>query len=414
MERRTVLLGGVAAATGLAIGVPARAQSPTYKIGASAALSGDAAAYSKPYNDATLIAAEEFNKEGGIGGRRIEVVYYDDRGVPDIALQSVKKLVLDDAVKALLPGSTSGATFITMRVGKEAKIPMWSYALAKQVITDGEGMIFRSSPPDQVTIPALAKYAHKKGYRRVGIIHVDHFYGEFVRNTFKKAFEALGDGAKIVAAVSQPVGGRDVSSQLLTVAGAKPDCMYMGTNGAAFAPTFRQIRQFLPRNTPVLTDTELGYPSFRNELKELANGGVYYNSKMSEVNSDPLNQHWIRLLREKLGVYQEIMGRAPVGMAVLREAVKRAGTFDGIAVMKQVHRMKNFPTMGGPFTYDPRDGEALKTCLICEAMPGNDPSKDRVLESYATTDAIYEERIDFTKYFGAGYKEELYKFHGVS
>jgi len=414
MKRRTVLLGGIAAATGLAIGVPARAQGSTYKIGASAALSGDAAAYSKPYNDATLVAAEEFNKEGGIGGRRIEIVYYDDRGIPDVGLQAVKKLVLDDKVNALLPGSTSGVTFTAVKVGKEAKIPMWSYALAKQFITDGEGMIFRSTPPDMVTITALAKFAHKKGYRRVGIIHVDHFYGEFVRDTFKMAFEATGDGAKVVAAVSQPVGARDVSSQLLSVAGARPDCMYMGTNGAAFAPTFRQIRQFLPRNIPVLTDTELGYPSFRNELKDLANGGFYYNSKMSEVNPDPLNQRWIRILRGRLGVYQEIMGRAPVGMAVLREAVKRAGTIDGIAVMKQVHRMKNFPTMGGPFTYDPRDGEGLKTCLICEVMPGNDPSKDRVLESYATTEAIYQERIDYTRYFGAGYKEELYAFHGVT
>ncbi|MGD9805865.1 MAG: hypothetical protein AB7E81_03595 [Hyphomicrobiaceae bacterium] len=48
--------------------------------------------------------------------------------------------------------------------------------------------------------------------------------------------------------------------------------MYMATNGSAFAPTLRQIRQFLPKDLPVLTETELSYPNFRNELKELATG----------------------------------------------------------------------------------------------------------------------------------------------
>jgi ABC-type branched-subunit amino acid transport system substrate-binding protein len=265
-----------------------------------------------------------------------------------------------------------------------------------------------------VTIPALARFAHKKGYRRVGITHVDHFYGEFVRDTFKAAFEAAGDGAKVVATVAQPEGERDVSSQLLTVAQAKPDCMYMGTNGAAFAPTFRQIRQFLPPNTPILTDTELSYPNFRAELKELANGGFYYNSKLSDVNPDPLNQKWINILRSRLGIYQEIMGRGPVGMAVLKVAVEKAGSIDGIAVLKQIHRMKNFATAAGPFTFDPRDGETIKSGVICEVVPGNDPAKDRIVESYATTDALYKERVDFKRFFGAGYREELYALHGVN
>lgn len=71
---------------------------------------------------------------------------------------------------------------------------------------------------------------------------------------------------------SQPDGSRDVSSQLLTIKRANIDCMYMATNGSAFAPTLRQIRQFLPKDLPVLTETELSYPNFRNELKELATG----------------------------------------------------------------------------------------------------------------------------------------------
>jgi branched-chain amino acid transport system substrate-binding protein len=377
-------------------------------------MSGDAAAYGKPFLDAILAGAEELNNAGGILGKPIKVLFYDDRGVPDLALQAVKKLVLDDKVHALHPGSTSGCIFTSMPVGKDNKMPMWSYGLAKQIATKGEGMIYRSTPPDQVTIPALARFAHKKGWRRVGIIHVDHYYGEFVRDIFEKSFEAEGSGAKIVAKVSQSEGARDVSSQLLTIARANPDCVYMGTNGSAFAPTLRQIRQFLPKNMPVLTDTEMSYPNFRDELKSLADGAYYYNSRMSETNPDPLNQKWIGILKKKLGTYQEIMGRGPVGLVVLKEALERAKTIEGIAVMREVHRLKDFPTMAGPFTYDPRDGECIKSGVIVEVTPGGDPTKDKVVETYQTTDAVYDERVDYTRFFGAGYREELYKFHDVS
>lgn len=413
IDRRMFLGGGVVTLTSAML-TPAAAQSATFKIGVSAAMSGDAAGYGKPYLDAILVAAEELNKAGGIAGRQIQVVYYDDRGVPDLALQAVKKLVLDDKVHALHPGSTSGCIFTSMPVGKDAKVPMWSYGLAKNIATQSEGMIFRSTPPDQVTIPALARFAHRKGWRKVGIIHVDHYYGEFVRDTFVETFEALGGGAKVAVKVSQPDGSRDVSSQLLTIKRANIDCMYMATNGSAFAPTLRQIRQFLPKDMPVLTDTELSYPNFRNELKELANGAYYYNSRMAETNPDPLNQKWIGILKSKLGTYQEIMGRGPVGLVVLKEAIEKAQSLDGVEIMKQVHRLKRFPTMAGNFTYDPRDGECIKAGVIVEAIPGGDPTKDNVIESYEATDPIYKERVDYTRFFGPNYKQELYAFHGVA
>lgn len=411
LTRRKILAAGAAIAV-----APSRllAQADPVLFGFSAALSGDAAAYGKPYLDAALVAAEELNRTGGIAGRPIKIVYYDDRGIPDQALQAAKKLVFNDTVAALHPGSTSGAILTAMTVGKQAKLPMWGYGLAKEYVTRGEGMIFRSAVPDQVGIGALAKFAHDKGLRRIGLLHVDHFYGESVRDTFTHLFEGHGDGAKVVITASHPDGSRDVSSQLLSIAGASIDGFYMATNGSAFAPVLRQSRQFLPENIPFMTDSELSYPSFRKELGELANGAFYYSSLMSELNDDPLNQKWIALLKTKLGSFQEIMGRAVVGMTVLKEAMERAKSFDGVAVMKEVHKLVDFPTPAGPFNYDPRDGEGLKTALVGEAMPGGDPSKDRQVARVGVTEAIYPERINFDVYFGAGYRDEIYRLKNVT
>jgi len=125
-------------------------------------------------------------------------------------------------------------------------------------------------------------------------------------------------------------------------------------------------------------------------------------------------QDWIATCRAKLGDYSEIMARAQVGMAIMREAIQRASSTDGIAVMKEVHRMKAVPTVMGNFTYDPRDGEGLKTGLVMQVKAGADLAKDEIADRPSTTEALYEKRVDFTKYFGAGYREQLYALHGVS
>jgi hypothetical protein len=75
--------------------------------------------------------------------------------------------------------------------------------------------------------------------------------------------------------------------------------------------------------------------------------------------------------------------------------------------------MKNFPTPMGKFTYDPRDGEGLKSGVVLQVKAGGDMSKDQVVQTITVTRELYDKRIDYTKFFGAGYREELYAFHGV-
>ena len=127
------------------------------KFGVSTAISGDAAAYGKPFLDAILMMADIFNEEGGVLGRPVKVVYYDDRGVPDQALQVCKKLVYGDKVDVLQPGSTSGCIMTGMPVGKEGKVAMWGYGLAKDWLLQSEGTIWRCAVPDEVNLAALAR-----------------------------------------------------------------------------------------------------------------------------------------------------------------------------------------------------------------------------------------------------------------
>jgi branched-chain amino acid transport system substrate-binding protein len=385
------------------------------RFGVSTAVSGDAASYGKPFLDTIQYVAEEFNKAGGIMGRKVQVIFYDDRGVPDQGLQAAKKLVFDDKVHVLQPGSTSGVILTAMPVGKDGKVAMWGYGLSKQWLTEGEGTIFRSASPDQVMVSGLATFAHsQRKLRRVAILHIDNFYGESTRDVFKAAYEARGDNAKIAAIAAATEGTRDFSSQLLTLSRAKLDGLVIIVTGSSFGPAFRQARQFLGKDVVLMGDTQMADPKTRAEIQELAIGSYYASSPMTPLNPDPVAQRWVAELRKRFGIYQEIMGRAVVGMTVMKEAIERAKSTDSVAIMKEVHKMRDFPTPAGMFTYDPRDGEGLKTGVVIEASGGSDPTKDKVVFTTRTNEPIYKERIDYTRVFGAGYREQLYKLHNVN
>jgi branched-chain amino acid transport system substrate-binding protein len=382
------------------------------KFGVSTALSGDAAAYGKPFLDAINVMADLFNEQGGISGRRIEVISYDDRGTPDQALQAAKKLVQSDRVHTLQPGSTSGCIFAAMPVGKEGKVAMWGYGLAEKWLVEGEGMIFRSAPPDQVMIPALAKFAYdSKKLRNVGILHIDTFYGETAKEIFTDEFKKLGGAVPSVTTYAD--GTRDFSSQLLTLARAKIDGLFMVVQGGAVAPALRQIKTFLPPAVTLLSSNEFYAQANRNEAGDMANGVYYFMHPMIHQNPDPVVQKWLAEMKKRLGITHEIFARAIAGMTVMKEAITLAGTTEAVAVMKQVHRLKNIPTPLGPFTYDPRDGEGLKSAVVLLAKGGADMSKDEVVFRSTSDRELYKQRVNYKRFFGDGYEKELYAFHGV-
>jgi branched-chain amino acid transport system substrate-binding protein len=382
------------------------------KFGVSTAISGDAAAYGKPFLDAIQMMANIFNEEGGMMGRPVKVIYYDDKGVPDAALEICKKLVHEDKVHTLQPGSTSGCIMTGMPVGKEAKVAMWGYGLAQDWLSQGEGMIWRCAAPDEVMIAALAQYAVKRlGVKTVAVMHLDTFYGETSRNVFVRWLNKLG--GKITKITTYTEGDRDFSSQFMTLAGTKADAVYLVAQGGAAAPALRQLRQFMGKEIKVLSDNNWFNPHVRKEAGDSANGIYYYVHPAVSVNPDPIVQKWLKECEKRLGTYHEIMGRALVGMAIMKEAITRAKTTEAIPVNKEIHRMKNFPTAMGPFTYDPRDGEGVKTGMVVTPKAGGDLTKDQVVFTHTIKDALYDKPPNYAKYFGKDYYDQLLKFHGL-
>src|SRR5437899_11378120 len=104
IERR---VWAVAVALGLCVVAPAVEAQQVVKLAAGVPLTGPLAKQGQEVADAVKLAAEEWNKKGGVLGRKIEVLEADDQGNPQVGVAAAEKVAADAAVLGAVWGITS-------------------------------------------------------------------------------------------------------------------------------------------------------------------------------------------------------------------------------------------------------------------------------------------------------------------
>ena len=102
---------------------PALAQGPL-KIGASLSLTGTYAALGQNQNRGYQLCVKHVNEKGGVLGRKIEFVVYDDQSQPATGVRLYEKLITQDKVDALLGPYSSAITEAVANVNDRYKMPM--------------------------------------------------------------------------------------------------------------------------------------------------------------------------------------------------------------------------------------------------------------------------------------------------
>jgi branched-chain amino acid transport system substrate-binding protein len=156
-----VLAATVAATLALA----AQAADPV-KIGMSTALTGPYSEFGVMQKNAVDIAVEQFNAKGGIKGRPIQVVLYDDGLVPARAQANVRRLIDDDKVAAIIAPAGSGPNLAVNPLAVANNLILINTANQTTVINYPDGMdkapipnVFSFSVLNAVEAQVLADFA---------------------------------------------------------------------------------------------------------------------------------------------------------------------------------------------------------------------------------------------------------------
>lgn len=239
LTRRHAL--AAAAAAFLMSTAPGLAQDKSpLKIGFHAGLTGPAAADGLSAEIAVKLAVEEANKAGGINGRPIELIVYDDQGKPEQAVPLANKLI-GDKVVAVISAGFSAPTKAAAPVFQDAKIP-YVVAIALQPdITKAGNFVFRVGSMGEVEGKAGAKLVGDMlKAKSVVLLTIKTDFGKTVAAGFKSVADKFG--FKIVKEYEYSPGDRQFGPLVASVKADAPDLIYASGFYFTGAPLLSQLR----------------------------------------------------------------------------------------------------------------------------------------------------------------------------
>jgi len=201
------------------------------KIGGIFSVSGPASFLGEPEKNTALSYVEMINAQGGINGKKLELIVYDTEGSEQKTVSAVNRLIQKDKVVAIIGPSRSGSTLAIIPIIEKAKIPLVSCAASKKIVTPiaERKYVFNTPQLDEYAVAKLYEYFNQKGFKKVAILTVNNGFGASGREELKGQAESAG--LKLVADEIFGPKDTDMTAQLTKIKSLKPDAIVVwGTN----------------------------------------------------------------------------------------------------------------------------------------------------------------------------------------
>ena len=349
---------------------PAASSSPEIVIGHFASMTGSEATFGQSTDNGIKLAVDEINAAGGINGKQIRLITYDDKGDAREAGTAVTRLTTKDGVVAVLGEVASGLSLAGAPVCQESGVPMVTPSSTNPKVTKIGDMIFRVCFIDPFQGSVCAKFASEHAGLKAGkaAILTDQAspYSVGLQEEFQKAFEKLG--GKVVTKQTYQAGDQDFSAQLTAIRSSEPDVVFVPGYYTDVGNVALQARK-LGLTTPLLGGD--GWDSSKlGEIAGSAIDGCFYSNHYSQEDPNPRVQEFIKK-------YSERHKQTPDGLAalgydaarILFAAMKRAKSLDGKALAAELAKTTNFDGVTGNISID-GDRNAVKSAVILEMKDG--------------------------------------------
>ena len=340
-------LGALVVALAVVAGsLPATAQGPI-KIGASLSLTGTYAKLGKNQHEGYQLCQKDLNARGGLLGRKIEFVVYDDQSLPATAVRLYEKLITEDKVDSVMGPYSSPVTEAVANVTEKYKKVLVSPLAATTSIfkkTPRRQYIFMVISPAEAYLEGLVDMAAKRGLKTMAVVNEDTLFSKAAASGAVEL--AKKKGLQVVYQEAYPKGNTDFSALLTKVKAANPDVIAAATYFDDAVALTRQMRELSvnPKMYGVTVGGDL--PEFYDTLKQNAEF-IYGATQWEPTLPYPGNQEFFETYKKEFGhepSYHSAAGYA--GCLIYAEAAKRAGSLDADKVREQLLKLETKTAFG--------------------------------------------------------------------
>ncbi len=330
----------------------ADAQGPI-RIGASISLTGTYAKPGKNMHEGYQLCQKDLNAKGGLLGRKVEFVVYDDQSMPPTGVRLYEKLITEDKVDAVMgPYSSPISEAVANVTEKYKKVNVSPLAATTSIFKKGRKYIFMVISPAEVYLEGLIDTAAKRGLKTVAVVNEDTLFSKAAASG--AADLAKKKGMQVVFQEAYPKGNTDFSALLTKVKATNADVIAAATYFDDAVAMTRQMRELNvnPKMYGVTVGGDL--PEFYDTLKANAEY-VYGGSQWEPVLAYPGNKEWFEAYRAEFKhdpSYHSAAGYA--GCIIYAEGVKRANSLEADKVRDALLKLET-RTMFGDYKVD-QDG----------------------------------------------------------
>ncbi len=332
----------------LAMPIIGSADSETIRIGGLAPLTGSVAVYGVATQRGVDLYVEQINAAGGVLGKQVEMVWYDEKGDAAEAVNAYNRLVGD--VVALIGDVTSKPTIAVAELAALDNMPMISATATAYDVTTPGANIFRACFLDPYQGNTMAVYAAENlGKQSAAVIYnIADDYSTGLAESFKAKFEELG--GTVVAYEAYGASDIDFKSQLTNIASKNPDVIFMPDYYNIVAMIAKQAREAGLDMTFLGADGWDGLLTVVDDPSIL--DGCYFCNHYSTDDPDENVQNFLTSYTEK---YDE----TPVSFSalgydaakILFTAIETAGSTDAQAIVDAM-AATDIDGVTGHITYD--------------------------------------------------------------
>ncbi|MBN2123154.1 MAG: ABC transporter substrate-binding protein, partial [Deltaproteobacteria bacterium] len=246
----------------------------TVKIGLTAPLTGFAAADGLSVHNSVKLAVERVNMEGGILGKKVELIVYDDRADGKEAVALARKLIQQDRVVAVVGGSYSTPSRASAPIFQDEEIPFVAAYAVHPDVTKAGNYCFRNGFLGMVEGKSAGYVSVKLlKAKTIALLTSDNDFGRTLAEGFGAYIAEKGKEAKIVYQQTYPFSEKDFKPYLSKIKELSPDLIFASGYYFQTGPVVKQARE-MGMTTQIVGEEGADSPKFVEIAGNAAEGFV--------------------------------------------------------------------------------------------------------------------------------------------
>ena len=341
-------------------------------------------AFLEPYKKGMDLAVEQINAQGGLLGKKVQLVIRDDNGNPGDAVRAAEELYTREKIDVLTGSFLSHVGMaLTDYAGQKKRFFLASETLTDKVVwQNGNRYTYRLRGSTYMQTAMLVQEAKKLNKKRWAIVYPNYEYGQSAVATFKQLMKEAQPDIEFVAEQAPALGKIDAGSVVQAIADAKPDAIFnvlFSVDLGKFVREGNTRGLFKGREVVGLLS---GEPEYLDALRQEAPEGWIVTGYPWYSIQTPEHDAFLKAYQGKFKDYPRlgtIVGYNAIQS--LAAGITKAGSTDTEALIAAFEGLK-VNTPWGPITYRPQDNQSTMGAYVGKTTYSKDMKRGIMTDFY--------------------------------